>query len=344
MNRLRTAVIGCGHLGKIHARLAKTLPDLELVAVVDPVREARETLAKELGVPAVADYRDLGDQLQTAFVVTPTREHHGVALDLLRRGVHVFVEKPITLTTSDADELIAAAQKSGCVLQVGHVERFNPGLLAAQPYLSSPRFLQATRTSPYSFRSTDIGVVLDLMIHDLDIILSLVSADIVNVEAYGETVFGPHEDIAHARLTFSDGCLANLTASRVSPINQRTLVAQTPAGCINVDLAARCAQLLSVSPAVRNGDLNIHSLSTAEKQTVRERLFEDYLPITNLPGRETNAILEEQREFCGAILRNSPVTVPGEAGRQALAIAEQIQSLIGGHEPRILAFPKRRAA
>lgn len=344
MNRLRTAIIGCGHLGKIHGRLANGLPELELVAVVDPVREAREALAKELNVPAVADYRDVAYHVNAAFVVTPTREHHAVALDLLQRGVHVFVEKPITLTTSEADELIAAAQEKGRVLQVGHVERFNPGLAAAQPYLAAPRFLQATRTSTYTFRSTDIGVVFDLMIHDLDVILSLVDSEVVKVEACGEAVFGPHEDMAHARLTFANGCLANLTASRVSPITQRTLVAQTPAGCVNVDFGSRTAQVLSPSAALRNGDLNVHALTAGEKQKVRERLFEDYLPIKTVAGAECNAILEEQREFCRAMLLNQPVTVPGEAGRKALAVAEQIQLLIAGQEPRILAFPHRRAA
>jgi predicted dehydrogenase len=344
MNKLRTAVIGCGHLERIHARLANTLPELEVVAVVDPVREAREALGKELNVPAVADYREAAYHLNAAFVVTPTREHHAVARDLLHQGVHVFVEKPITLTATDADELIAAANSADRVLQVGHVERFNPGLVAARPYLAAPRFLQATRTSTYTFRSTDIGVVLDLMIHDLDVILSLVDSDVVGIEACGETVFGPHEDIAHARLTFANGCLANLTASRVSPITQRTLVAQTPAGYVNVDFGARCAQVLSPCTALRNGDLNVHALSVAEKLSVREKLFQEYLPLTTLPGAECNAILEEQREFCRAMLLHEPVTVSGEAGRKALAVAEQIQALITGQEPRILSFPQRRAA
>lgn len=344
MNKLRTAIIGCGHLGKIHARLASTLPELEVVAVVDPVREAREALAKELNVPAVADYREVAYHLNAAFVVTPTREHHAVALDLLQHGVHVFVEKPITLTASDADELIVASHSTNRVLQVGHVERFNPGLAAARPYLADARFLQATRTSTYTFRSTDIGVVLDLMIHDLDIILSLVDSEVVGIEACGEAVFGPHEDIAHARLSFANGCLANLTASRVSPTTQRTLVAQTASGCVNVDFGARSAQLLSTCAALRNGDLNVHALSPADKQAVREKLFKDYLPITALPGVEGNAILEEQREFCRAMLLNEAVTVSGEAGRKALAVAEQIQTLIAVQEPRILTFPQRRAA
>src|SRR5262245_15209090 len=223
MNRLRVAVIGVGHLGRIHARLMAQASEAELVAVIDPSSEARAAVGAELKIPALAHYQSLLGQIDAAIVATPSRLHHAVAIDLLKHGVHVFVEKPMTLNVGDASDLIAAAAAHDLVLQVGHVERFNPALLAATPHLSEPKYIDAVRSGPFTCRSVDIGVVLDLMIHDIDVVLSLVGDELVSVEALGAAVFGPNEDWAQARLTFEGGCVANLFASRVAWQAQRTM-------------------------------------------------------------------------------------------------------------------------
>src|SRR5262245_58224416 len=188
MSKLRLAVIGVGHLGRIHARLLRQVEDAELVAIVDPAPEARTEVAAELKVPAHADHQPLIGQVDAAIIATPSRLHHGVAHDLLSQGIHVFVEKPLTLNVGDADDLITTAQSRDLVLQVGHVERFNPALVAAAEHLTEPKYIAADRSGPFTGRSTDIGVVLDLMIHDIDIALSLIDEELVSVQALGAAV------------------------------------------------------------------------------------------------------------------------------------------------------------
>jgi len=351
MNRIRLAVIGAGHLGRIHARLARTLPEIELVAVVDPIQASREAVAAESHTHAVASHDQLRGQIDAAIVATQTKYHHAVALDLLRHGVHVFVEKPITLCAIDADELIHTAQQFHSVLQVGHVERFNPCFLAARSEVEHPRLIETVRAGSYTFRSTDVSVVLDLMIHDIDLALSLVDSDVRRIDAIGGKVFGPNEDWAQARITFASGAVASLSASRVHPAVQRTMQIVGDHGLLQLDFQAKTARLTRPGDDVRHGCIDVNRLTPAAREVVKAELATKHLPVHELPIVENNAILEELREFAAAIRTGRPVTTSGRAGRDAVAVAERILSAIAAaHEssppivlPFIPAHPPRKA-
>jgi predicted dehydrogenase len=329
--RLRIAVIGVGHLGKIHAQLLAQVDGAKLVAIVDPVAEVRSAAGESLGVPAHADHGPLLGQIDAAIVAVPTRYHHDVASDLLAHGIHVFVEKPVTLNVGDASGLIAASEERGLVLQVGHVERFNPAYLSAAPHLAEPKYIEATRAGAYSCRSTDVGVVLDLMIHDIDAALALIDDDVTSVQALGAAVFGPNEDWAQARLTFAGGCVANLSASRVAWQAERTMHVVCRECSALIDFGAKSARLMRPSSAVLAGEIDVNRMPPEERARVKAHLFTDYLRLTDLPIADSNALLQEQREFVAAIRGERAVRVTGEAGRAALDVAERILAQIAAH-------------
>ena len=216
MNKLKLAVVGAGRLGGFHAQKLSARDDVELLAVVDPIQSSRDRIAAQCRCEALADYSDLLDRLDGAVIAAPTSLHHRIAGDFLKAGVPLLVEKPLCTTLSDADELVSAAKTQNLVLQVGHVERFNPAFHAVASRTQNPKYIEAVRASGFTFRSTDVGVVLDLMIHDIDLVLSLVRSPLRKVDALGTTVVGGHEDVANARLEFECGCVATLSASRVS--------------------------------------------------------------------------------------------------------------------------------
>jgi predicted dehydrogenase len=328
---LRLAVIGVGHLGKIHAQLLSQVDGAKLVAVVDPIAEARAAAGESLGVPAHADHTSLLGQIDAAIVAVPTRYHHEVAHDLFSHGIHVFVEKPVTLNVGDASGLIADAEERGLVLQVGHVERFNPAFLAAAPHLAEPKYIEATRAGAYSCRSTDVGVVLDLMIHDIDATLALIDDDVTSVHALGAAVFGPNEDWAQARLTFAGGCVANLAASRVAWQAQRTMQVICRECSAQIDFGAKTAKLMRPSSAVLAGEIDVNRMPPDERARVKAHLFTDYLHLSDLPVVDSNALLQEQREFVAAIRGERAVRVTGQAGRAALDVAERILAQIAAH-------------
>jgi predicted dehydrogenase len=328
---MRLAVIGVGHLGKIHARLLGQVQGAELVGVVDPSAEARGTVAAGLKVAAFADHTPLLGQIDAAIIATPSRLHHGVAHDLIAHGVHVFIEKPMTLNIGDADDLIAEAESRSLILQVGHVERFNPALTAAAPHLVEPKYIDAMRSSTFTCRSTDIGVVLDLMIHDIDVALSLIDDELTSVQALGAAVIGPNEDWAQARLTFAGGCVANLSASRVAWQAQRSMHVVCSGATAQIDFGARKAQVMRPAEKLLTGELDVNCLSPEERTHLKDHLFTDYLPLTDLPVTESNALLEEQREFVAAIRGEANVRVSGRDGRRALDVAERILADIAAH-------------
>ncbi|MFN2476595.1 MAG: Gfo/Idh/MocA family oxidoreductase [Chthoniobacterales bacterium] len=223
MSRLRVGVVGVGHIGKNHARLYAELPNADFAAVYDIDAAKAEQLAQEFGVTRATSLEDFASRIDAASVATPTATHFDVAAQLLERGKHLLVEKPIAENPAHATELAQRAATQQLVLQVGHVERFNPVLSALEFRLTRPRFIEAHRLSPYPNRSTDIGVVLDLMIHDLEIILHLVRSPVQTIDAVGVPVLSRGEDIANARLRFEDGCVANITSSRISPERMRKI-------------------------------------------------------------------------------------------------------------------------
>lgn len=223
MKTPRVGVVGVGHIGKNHARLYAELAGAQFTAIYDTDREVAEKLAAEFGVKAAASLEEFAEQIDAASIATPTNTHFGIGRELLARGKHLLVEKPIADNTAHASELAELAAARGLVLQVGHVERFNPVLGALEKRLTNPRFIEAHRLSPYPNRSTDIGVVLDLMIHDLEIILHLVRSPVQTIDAVGVPVLSRGEDIANARIRFENGCVANITSSRISPEQMRKI-------------------------------------------------------------------------------------------------------------------------
>jgi predicted dehydrogenase len=223
MNKLRVGVVGVGHIGSNHARLYAEIPLAEFAAIYDIDSARANAIAGKYGVTAAKSLDEFADLVDAASIATPTNTHYEVALPFLRRGKHLLIEKPITETTKHASELAELAARDDLILQVGHVERFNPVLSALEERLTHPRFIEAHRLSPYPDRSTDIGVVLDLMIHDLEIILHLVRSQVQSVDAVGVPVLRHGEDIANARLRFENGCIANVTSSRISPERVRKI-------------------------------------------------------------------------------------------------------------------------
>jgi predicted dehydrogenase len=300
---LRLAVIGVGHLGKHHARILSTLPGVELVAVVDTNRTRAEEIAAVNNTRAVFDAGDLAGKVDAVTVAVPTERHVDVAMPFLSSGVPVLVEKPMARSLAEADQLVAAAKASGAVLAVGHTERFNPAVAAARPLLVNPRFIEVHRLGAFPERSLDIDVVFDLMIHDLDVVLSLVPSEVESIEAVGVPVLTGRVDIANARLRFANGCIANITASRISRDRVRKIRFFQPAAYLSIDYAA---QKIEVWRLVK-GDGPMPSIDGGE------------VPVAN-----QEPLKRELEDFVDAIVSRRPPLVTGEQGRRALALAQQI--------------------
>jgi predicted dehydrogenase len=305
---LRVAVIGVGSLGRHHARIYAELPDTKLVAVADPIAERAMALAEATGARAVTDYRMILGDVDAVSLVVPTVDHYRVARDALEAGVHVLVEKPMTSTLAEADDLIRLAGRKGLTLQVGHVERFNPAVLALSGRLEDPLFVESHRLGPLAERIRDVGVVLDLMIHDLDLILSLVGSEVAAIDAVGVPVVTPYEDIANARIRFASGCIANVTVSRITPERQRRIRFFQRDTYLALDyLAPRLEIYRKVTRP--NGEVDI----------VRE------MPTL----RQEEPLKAEISSFLNAVREGTRPVVSGEDGRRALALAEQIAQMIG---------------
>lgn len=324
MSRLRIAVVGAGHLGRIHARLLRSFDDVELVGVVDPVELVRNRVADEFGTRAFASHLEMVGRIDAAVVATTTDHHRDVGVDLMNQGIHVLIEKPIARTVFEADQLVTAATRNNVVLQIGHVERFSAAWKAATPFIRRPVFIEAVRSGGYTFRSTDIGAVLDLMIHDLDLVLSIVRSEVVEVDAVGTTIFGPHEDMAHAHLKFANGCVANLNASRTSFQAQRKMQIVSERAYVGVDFAEQTAKLIRPSKKVMRREIDVRQLDVDERQRMQHNLFTDLLPVRELNVEQNNAILDEQSDFLHCVRTGDTPQVSGRQARDHLVIAEQI--------------------
>jgi predicted dehydrogenase len=305
MSKIRAAVIGVGYLGRFHAQKYAALPACELVAVVDGRDEVRKAVASEVSAQPVADYRDLLGKVDAVSVVTPTPAHFEIADAFLAAGAHVLVEKPITETPDQAKALIARATKANRILQVGHLERFNAAVLAAEPHISSPRFMECVRLAPYKERGTDVNVVLDLMIHDIDLVQSLANSEIVSIDAIGTPVFSGEIDIANARIRFANGCVANTTASRVSMKTERKLRIFEDAAYISLDLQQKILTLIRKRDGVpQPGQLPV---------SIEEANLE-----------QGDALKSEIESFLDCIRNNKRPIVSGEDGLRALETAIRI--------------------
>ncbi|TWT48634.1 Gfo/Idh/MocA family oxidoreductase [Botrimarina hoheduenensis] len=332
MARTRIAVVGCGKLGGYHANLAAKLDAFDLVAVIDPIAASRAALAEKTGAPAVESVAAVLDQIDAAVVATPTATHAETARLLLEAGKHVLVEKPIAPSVEEADRMVRAAEAAGCVLQVGHVERFNPALSAVPGGIQPPRFIQATRSSGFTFRSIDIGVVMDLMIHDIDLVLSLTRSRVVSVAAQGLSVLGDNEDVAAAQLTLANGCVAQLNAARVSPEPIRQMQCWSDDGYTAFDFATGSAKTVRPSSQVLQRQFSVATVTASQRERlVAGGLFTDVLVTTEHKAPAINAIEHELLDFDRAIRTHTEARVSGQQGRNAVAVATCIIEAIAHH-------------
>lgn len=302
--KLRTAVVGVGHLGRFHAQKYKAIPEAALVGVCDRSIEQAQKIATELEVAAFTDARELIGKVDAVTVAASTPAHFNLCQMFLENGIHVLVEKPITETSAEGARLCELADKKGVRLQVGHVERFNPALKAVQDKLLEPLFIECHRLAPFKIRSTEVDVVLDLMIHDLDVILSLVKSEPAKVSAVGTPVLTKKLDIANARIEFESGAVANVTASRVSQNTQRKFRVFQKDQYLSIDFQAGEVNLLTKTGEWAEGNIPLdHESHSMEKG---------------------DALLDETRDFVLSILESRPVKVSGWDGLKALRLAEEI--------------------
>ncbi|HEY4745153.1 MAG TPA: Gfo/Idh/MocA family oxidoreductase [Desulfuromonadaceae bacterium] len=310
MTPLRAAVIGVGYLGNFHAQKYAAIQDVELVGVVDSDPGRAAQVAAALGTHSFHDHRELIGRVDAVSVVVPTQFHHAVARDFLSAGVHMLIEKPITVTIAEADELIAIADEKRVVFQVGHLERFNPALVALGDVLTEPLFIESVRIAPFKPRGTDVNVVLDLMIHDIDIIQHIVGSPVERIDAIGAPVFTGEEDIANARIVFKSGCVANVTASRISLKSERKMRIFQRDAYITLDFQNRKVLVASkgsgeLFPGVPNVKVDERELG------------------------EADALRSEIESFIAAIRGESQPQVSGRDGRMALETALKINEALG---------------
>jgi len=331
MKKLRMAVVGAGRLGGFHAQKLAARDDIELIGVVDPSSASRNRVASECRTEPLVDYSRLLGQVDGAVIASPTTLHHRIARDFLASGVHLLIEKPLCTNQTEAEELVDVARQREVVLQVGHVERFNPAFHTVASQINDPKYIEAVRTSGFTFRSTDVGVVLDLMIHDIDLVLSMARGPLHKVDALGFSVLGGHEDVANARLEFECGCVATLSASRVSYEATRRMHVWSAAAFASIDFASRTATLVRPSETLMRRQFDVDQLTAEQTEHHRVHFAEEHLPRETQTFDAVDALVLEQDDFVDSIRASRQPRVSGEAGRDALAVAEQILARIHTH-------------
>lgn len=332
MRRIRIGVVGVGHLGQAHARILAAHPEAHLVGIVDTNTARAENIARQLQTRVFDHHLDLADHVEAVCVVTPTVFHYPVAADLLRRGIATLVEKPLALDLAEADELVDLARRHGALLQVGHIERFNPAYEDLKRRPIRPKYIEVERHGTFTGRSTDIGAVLDLMIHDLDLLLDLIGEPVVEVHALGMTVFGKHEDMATTRLKFAGGCIAHLTASRMSPQPKRKMRIWSAEGYAGLDFCDKRLTLVQPSPQLRAQGLPTRGLPPEERVALAQQVFTRHLQTREIihPGLP-DQLTCELSSFLECVRTGMEPRVSGEAARDAIALAERILHSLRHH-------------
>ncbi|MBW3535742.1 MAG: Gfo/Idh/MocA family oxidoreductase [Gemmatimonadetes bacterium] len=318
-DEIRIGVVGVGSLGFHHARILRDVPGVVMAGIHDADAQRARQVAAELGVEDRGGLERLLDGSDAVVIAVPTSDHEAVARAALRRGVHVLVEKPMAPTLEAADRILAAAIEAGARVQIGHVERFNAAVLAAEEHLEGPRFVESHRMAPFTPRSTDVAVVLDLMIHDVDLVLSLVGTPVREIAAAGVPVLTPNVDIANARLAFEGGAVANLTASRVSFERMRKIRLFQPSGYLSLNLADGTGEFLRLRES-------LPSLGTAGVTDVA-----DIVERIPLRGQPVEPLRRELESFRDAVTGAAEPAVSGQAGRDALAVTLSIEQRIETH-------------
>lgn len=313
---LRVAVIGVGHLGRHHARIYASMPGVSLVGVCDSNAERGQEIAAEYKTKFFSDYKELIGQIDAVSLAVPTIDHHLIGCDLLKNKIAVLVEKPIARTLAEADEMISVARENNVCLQVGHLERFNPAVVAVSKIVTTPRFFETHRLSMFSPRSLDIDVVMDLMVHDLDIISWLVKSPVINISAVGIPVISHKFDIANARLEFANGCIANVTASRISNEKTRKLRLFQPSDYISLDYITQQAGIWSLRPS-------------------KEMVGQPKIEVGLLPVTPDEPLRAELAAFIESVSKGEMPKVTGEDGRNALSLALQVSERIAEHAKKV---------
>lgn len=309
MTKLRVGVIGCGVLGSRHAQIYRQIPDVDVVAVVDPLEAKAQALAQECGATAFSRVEDCIGLLDAASICTPAVTHHEVARPLAEAGVHLLIEKPLTSRLEDADDLIALAASKKIILQTGHIERFNGAVSTVKKMIKSPVYIECDRIGPYNPRISDVGVVLDLMIHDIDIVLDLIKSPVKSVEAVGMNLFTQREDFAHGRILFANGAIASLTASRMAQKRLRKIRIFDQDQYLSLDYFAQ--ELLTLT---------------------RQRAAEGQAGYEPVPVVKSEPLEEEVKSFVASVRSGNAGGVSGADGRAALAVALQILDQIQSHK------------
>ncbi len=315
---MKVGVLGAGHLGKIHIQQWLQVPNVELVGFFDPNDEMASIAAREYGVTKLSSIEEVIEKTDLVDIVTPTLSHFECAKQCVKQRKHVFIEKPVTNTVEEAKNLSKLVEEADIKMQVGHVERFNPAFTAAQEYLTDVRFIETHRLAQFNPRGTDVSVVLDLMIHDLDIVLSTVKANVKKINASGVAVVSDTPDIANARIEFDNGCVANLTASRISLKNMRKSRFFQKDAYISVDFLDKKTEIVRMKNVDENTSPFAITMDLPNNQGAKEILFEN-------PNIEpTNAIRDELQSFCNSILNDTTPIVTIDDGKIALEVAHQI--------------------
>lgn len=325
MNKIPVGVIGVGHLGKIHASLYRDIKTADLVGIHDSDTEKANKVAGELNITAYSDINELLQNVEAVNIVTPTSTHHDIAKKALDNNCHLFIEKPIMAQESEAEEIIRIAKEKNKLLQVGHIERFNPAILAISDVSLKPLFIESHRLASFNPRGTDVAVILDLMIHDLDLILSLVKSKPVQIDASGVGVVSETLDIANARIQFENGCVANITASRISTKKMRKMRVFQPNSYVSIDFNEGFSEIYYIDDTAmtfKNGTLAF-SLGQIESGNKRKDI-----KYNKLQRSDVNPLKYEISGFIESILANLPPLVSGEEGLAALKLANQVLAII----------------
>lgn len=334
MSPLKMMVVGAGALGRHHARILAGMDGVDLVAVADPRETAGRDVAEACGSDWIPDFREAIDQVEAVSIVVPTFLHVEVATETLSRGIPTLVEKPLAGNATDASELVNLATENQTLLQVGHVERFNPAMVAARRLCGLPKYIRSERVSPFPFRSTDIGVVHDLLIHDIDLVLDLVRSEVDSVQAFGVSLMSPLEDMINARLTFRNGCIVDLTASRVHPVARREMQIFSAIGCVNVDFAARTVTNYAPGENLLFGKspVELAQQPGADIEQLKQDVFGKFIRVEESDIEESDALTDELAEFVACIRSGRRPSCDGRNALAALEVADRVLDTAAAHD------------
>lgn len=328
--KLKVGVIGVGHLGKEHARVYSKLNGVELTAVCDTIPERAKEIGEKYNAPYFTDYHQILDKVDAASIVVPTISHFEVAIDFLKRGIPALIEKPLAKTVDEAQELVKVARENKTTLQVGHIERFNPALCAVKDIIKMPRFIECHRLSQFKFRSIDIDVVKDLMIHDIDIILHMAKSPIKKIDAVGVALLFQNEDIANARIEFEDGCVANVTASRISDKAMRKIRIFSEGCYISLDYTEKTAKVYKISKELSSVLMSKKHLAIPTEIDL-SAIPKSFYSVEDITIEDYEPLAKEIEAFIYAVKNKTEPVVPGEHGLQAMKVAAQILQEIRMH-------------